>query len=56
LVDDIAATAKLEAEGDAIFMMQGEITYLNDLSLEGDIPNDASDITEVRKKALFGGS
>jgi hypothetical protein len=42
LVDDIAAIAKLETEEDAIIIAQDEITYLNDLSLEGDIDDDVS--------------
>jgi hypothetical protein len=47
--------AKLEAHEDAIIIAQDEITYLDDLSLEGDIPDNLSDIMEDRKKALFTG-
>jgi hypothetical protein len=42
LVDDIAAVTKLETEEDAIIIAQDEITYLDDLSLEGDIADDVS--------------
>jgi hypothetical protein len=38
LVDDIVAITKLETQGDAIIIVQDEIAYLDDLSLEGDIP------------------
>jgi hypothetical protein len=36
--------------------VQVKITYLGDLSLEGDIPNDISDVVEVREKHLFTGN
>jgi hypothetical protein len=52
-VNDIAAIAELEAHEDAIIIAQDEITYLDDLSLEGDVPDDVLDIVEVREKALF---
>ncbi len=55
-VNNIAAIAKLEAHKDAIIIAQDEITYLDDLSLEGDIPNDVLDIVEDREKALFTGN
>jgi hypothetical protein len=52
-VDNIAAIAKLETLEDAIMMAQDEIVCLDDMSLEGDIPNNVSDIREAREKALF---
>jgi hypothetical protein len=55
-VEDIAAISELETEGDAIIIAQDEIGYLDDLSIEGDIPDDVSDIEEVRQKDLFTGS
>jgi hypothetical protein len=56
LVDNIAAIAKLEAHEDAIISAQEEIDCLHDMSLEGDIPDDVSDIGDAREKALFTGS
>jgi hypothetical protein len=55
-VDDIAAIAELESEEDAIVMVQDEIDYLDILSLEGDIPDDISDIEEAKEEALFTGN
>jgi hypothetical protein len=34
-------------------MAQDEIACLDDMSLEGDIPDNVSDNGEARKKALF---
>jgi hypothetical protein len=42
-VDDICAFAKNESMEDAIIMAKNEISCLDDLSLEGDIPEDVSD-------------
>ena len=42
-VDDIAAIAENETNENAIFIAQTEIDCLDDLSLEGDIPDDVSD-------------
>ena len=42
-VDYIADIAKNESEENAIFIAQTEIDCLDDLSLEGDIPEDVSD-------------
>jgi hypothetical protein len=56
LVDNIAAIAKLEAHEYAIINAQEEIDCLHDMSLEGDIPDDVSDIGDAREKALFTGS
>jgi hypothetical protein len=36
--------------------VQDEITYLDDLYLEGDILDDISDIVGVREKAIFTGN
>jgi hypothetical protein len=52
-VDDIAAIAELESQEDAIIIAQDEIDYLDNLSLEGDIPDDVSDIEGAREEALF---
>jgi hypothetical protein len=42
-VDDICAIAKNEAMEDAIMVAQNKIACLDDLSLEGDLPDDVSD-------------
>jgi hypothetical protein len=42
-VDDICAFAENESMEDAIIMAKNEISCLDDLSLEGDIPEDVSD-------------
>ena len=41
--DDICAIAENESMEDAIIMAEQEISCLDDLSLEGDIPEDVSD-------------
>jgi hypothetical protein len=51
-----AAITELETQGDANIIVQDEIVYLNDLSLEGDIPDNVSDIIEVQQKDIFTGS
>jgi hypothetical protein len=56
LVEDIRAIAKLETTEDVITMAQDEIDCLNNLSLEGDVPDNVSDSRENREKALFTGS
>ena len=38
LVDDIGAIAEVLTEGDAIVIAQAKIEYLDELSIEGDIP------------------
>ena len=43
-VDDIAEIAENETEENAILIARTEISCLDDLSLEGDIPEDVSDI------------
>ncbi len=55
-MEDIAAIFELESEERAIVIAQDKITYLDDLSLVGDIPDYVSDIVEVREKALFTGN
>jgi hypothetical protein len=55
-VDDIATIAKLETHEDAIMMAWDEIVCLDDMSLEGDIPDNVSDSGEDQKKALFTGN
>jgi hypothetical protein len=42
-VDDIAEIAENETEENAILIAQTEISCLDDLSIEGDIPEDVSD-------------
>ena len=42
-VDNIADIAENESEQNAIYIAQTEIDCLDDLSLEGDIPEDVSD-------------
>ena len=53
---DIMAIAKLETKEDAMMMAQDEIACLNDMSLEGDIPDNISDTGENLEEALFTGS
>jgi hypothetical protein len=42
-VDDIGEIAENETEENAILIAQTEISCLDDLSIEGDIPEDISD-------------
>jgi uncharacterized protein (UPF0147 family) len=42
-VDDITEIAENETEENAILIAQTEISCLEDLSIEGDIPEDISD-------------
>jgi hypothetical protein len=42
-VDNIAEIAENETEENAILIAQTEISCLDDLSIEGDIPADVSD-------------
>jgi hypothetical protein len=55
-VDGIGAIAEVLTEGDAIVIAQAKIEYLDELSIEGDIPDNVSDIEEVRQKDLFTGN
>jgi hypothetical protein len=50
------AIAELETKEDAIIMAQDEIACLDDMSLEGDIPDNTSDTGENPEEALFTGS
>jgi hypothetical protein len=52
--DDITAIAELEKEAGAIIIAQDEIACLDNMSLEGDIPGDISDIVEVQETTLTG--
>jgi hypothetical protein len=45
-VDDIAAVSENLSQENAIYIAQTEIGYLDELSLEGDIPDDVSDSEE----------
>jgi hypothetical protein len=55
-LDDILAIADSNPHEDAIMMARDKIACLDKMSLEGDIPDDVSDIGEAREKALFTGS
>jgi hypothetical protein len=56
LVGNIAAITDLETEEDDIIIAQNDkIAHLHDMSLEGDIPDNISNIVEVIEKALFRG-
>ncbi len=55
-VEDIATIAELSSREDAIMIMEEEMEYLDDLSLEGDVPDDVSETMEVIKKGNFTGS
>jgi hypothetical protein len=48
--------AELETTEDAVMMAQDKIDCLDNLSLEGDVPDDILDSGENREKALFTGS
>jgi hypothetical protein len=52
-VDNIAAIAELETHKDGIMKAQDKIACLNNMSLEGDIPDNILDIGENREEALF---
>jgi hypothetical protein len=43
-VTDISDIAENESKDNAIFIAHTEIDWLDDLSLEGDVPDDVSDI------------
>jgi hypothetical protein len=55
-VDDIAMIAKLETHEDAIMLARDKIACLDDMPLEGDIPDNVLDSGEAWEKALFTGS
>ena len=50
---DIAAIAELASPEGAIIIAQNKMEYLDNMSLDGDIPDDVSDIAEVLENALF---
>jgi hypothetical protein len=50
VAEKIMAIAKLETQKEAIIIVQENILYLDDLSLEGDLPNNILDIVEVSEK------
>ena len=51
--EDMIAIAELETKEDAIMMAQDEIACLDDMSLEGDVPDNISDNGENHEEALF---
>jgi hypothetical protein len=55
-VDNIAVIAELGTPEDAIMMAQDEIACLDNMSLEGDLPDNISDKGENREEALFTAS
>jgi hypothetical protein len=55
-VDGIAAIAELETEEDAIIIAQNKIACLDDMSLEGDLPDNISDNRDNLQEALFTGN
>ncbi len=55
-VDDIAGIAENETEENAVLIAQTEIGCLDDLSLQGDIPDDVSEKEDDKEKALFSES
>jgi hypothetical protein len=54
--EDMIAIAELETKEDAIMMAQDKIACLDDMSLEGDVPDNISDNGENPEEALFTGS
>lgn len=52
-IGDIAAIAEFATPADAILMARDEIGYLDDLSLDGDMPDGVCDIGEDEEKAVF---
>ena len=55
-ISDIAEVYKYSTEKDAIIIAKSEIACLDNVSLDGDIPDDVSDTGEDRSKDLFTGS
>jgi hypothetical protein len=53
---DIRAIAELETREDAIMLGQDKIECLDNLSLEGDVPDNVSDSGENREKGLLSTS
>ncbi len=54
-MDDIAAIAEMGTVEDAIMMARDEIGCLDEMSLEGDLPDNVSDNGENQEEALFSG-
>jgi hypothetical protein len=54
-VDDIAAITKILTHRDAIIIAQEEIEYLDDLSLEGAIPDDVQVLERCGRKLFLRG-
>jgi hypothetical protein len=52
-VDDIKVIADFLDYEDAIMMARDEIACLDDMSLDGDLPDDVSDNGDDREKGLF---
>jgi hypothetical protein len=52
-VEDIKEIADFMLHGDAIMMARDEIACLDDMSLDGDLPDDISDKGDDREKGLF---
>jgi hypothetical protein len=52
-IGDIANVYATSTEEDAIIIAQSEITLLDDISLEGDIPDDVSDMAEDRGEKTY---
>jgi hypothetical protein len=52
-VEDIKEIADFMLHGDAIMMARDEIACLDDMSLDGDLPDDISDNGDDREKGLF---
>jgi hypothetical protein len=55
-VEDIAVIAELGTHEDAIMMAQDKIACLDNMSIEGDLPDNISDIGENWEEALFTAS
>jgi hypothetical protein len=55
-LSDIATIVELETKEGAIIIAQDEIACLDDMSLEGDIPDDVSEKEDDKEKALFSES
>ena len=55
-ISDIAEVYKYSTEEDAIIIAQSEIACLDDVSLDGDIPDDISENGQDHSKDLFTGS
>jgi hypothetical protein len=52
-IGDIADVIANSCSEDAIIIAKSETTLLDDISLEGDVPDDISDSGEDRQKDMF---